>query len=77
MAFKRIVSAFLLMAASSSLADAQGISNRRDGSGNLVRDSGIAVQNAPRPMTNNSVRPAQAQSYVAIRAPHRFIVMRR
>ena len=38
------------MFAYATSALAQGISNARDGNGNLVRNKGIAVQNAPRPM---------------------------
>jgi hypothetical protein len=47
------------MLACVSAVHAQGVTNPRDGNGNLVRNNGIATQNAPRPMTNNSTQLTQ------------------
>jgi hypothetical protein len=57
---------FLLgMLISVSAVHAQGVTNARDGNGNLVRSNGIATQYAPRPMTNNSTQPTQQPSNTA------------
>ena len=42
-----------------SAVHAQGVTNTRDGNGNLVRNNGIAAQYAPRPMTNNATQVMQ------------------
>jgi hypothetical protein len=54
---------FLLVSATP--ATAQGVSNSRDGSGNIVRDKGLAAGNVqPQPMVNRAV--VQPQKPVAI-----------
>lgn len=77
MTLGRAVLALVVLAASPPLVGAQGISNQRDVYGNLVREKGIAAQNAPRPMTNNVVRPVQSPQYYVIRAPRRTVLIRR
>jgi hypothetical protein len=52
------------MLACATSAFAQGISNARDGNGNLVRNNGIAVQNAPRPITNGAIYLTQPPNYL-------------
>ena len=42
-----------------SAVSAQGVTNQRDGNGNLVRNNGIAAQNSPLPITNSSTQPTQ------------------
>ncbi len=49
MTLGRVVLALAILVAFPALVGAQGISNRRDVYGNLVRDNGIAAQNAPAP----------------------------
>jgi hypothetical protein len=53
---------------------AQGISTARDRYGNLIRDNGIAGQNAPRPISNRAIN--LAPNYV-VRVRPRVIVVRR
>jgi hypothetical protein len=48
-----------------SAVHAQGVTNARDGNGNLVRNNGIAAQYAPRPMINNAAQIAQQPSNTA------------
>jgi hypothetical protein len=58
-----------------AVAHAQGISNARDGSGNLV-ERGAATRTYPSvPMANSVVAPAPIQGYVAV-AHHRTVVIR-
>jgi hypothetical protein len=71
----RLVLAVAILVAFPALVGAQGISNRRDVYGNLVRDNGIAAQNAPRPMTNSRVRSVQSPRYLVIRAPRRSVLV--
>jgi hypothetical protein len=52
---------------------AKGISNARDGNGNLVRNNGIAVQKAPRPITNGTIRLTQPSNYLLRARPRRVI----
>ena len=57
---------FLLACATPAVA--QGVSNSRDGSGNLVRDKGLASGNVqPQPMVNRAIN--QPQKPVAIVRP--------
>jgi hypothetical protein len=56
---------FLLACATPAMA--QGVSNSRDGSGNLARDKGLASGNVqPQPMTNRAI---PQQPAVIIRKP--------
>jgi hypothetical protein len=56
---------FLLACATPAMA--QGVSNSRDGSGNVVRDKGLASGNIqPQPMTNRAI---PQQPVVIIRRP--------
>jgi hypothetical protein len=48
-----------------SALHAQGVTNTRDGNGNLVRNNGIAGQYAPRPMTNSATQITQQPSNAA------------
>ncbi len=73
----RVILAFAILLATSTLAGAQGISNHRDVYGNLARDNGIAAQNAPRPMTNRAVRAVASPGYYVLRAPRRSVLVRR
>jgi len=66
---KLVFAIFLLACAIPAMA--QGVSNSRDGSGNIVRDKGLASGNVqPQPMVNRAI--AQPQKPVAIvRQPSR------
>jgi hypothetical protein len=58
---------FLLACATPALA--QGVSNSRDGSGNLVRDKGLVSGNVqPQPMVNRSINQVQ-KPVVIVRQP--------
>jgi hypothetical protein len=46
------------------------------GNGNLVRNNGIAVQNAPHPMTNGAIHLTQPPNYLLRARPRRVIVIR-
>ena len=61
---------FLLACATPSMA--QGVSNSRDGSGNLVRDKGQTSGNVqPQPMTNRAI---PQQPVVIVRKPQATVV---
>ena len=61
---------FLLACATPAMA--QGVSNSRDGSGNLVRDKGLASGNVqPQPMVNRSI---PQQPVVIIRKPQATVI---
>jgi len=58
---------FLLACATPAVA--QGVSNSRDGSGNVVRDKGLASGNVqPQPMVNRSINQPQ-KPVVVVRKP--------
>jgi hypothetical protein len=58
-----------------AVTHAQGISNARDGNGNLV-ERGAATRTYPSvPKANSAVAPAPIQGYVAV-AHHRTVVIR-
>jgi hypothetical protein len=62
---KSAVVIFLLACATPAMA--QGVSNSRDGSGNIVRDKGLASGNVqPQPMSNRAI---PQQPVVIIRRP--------
>jgi hypothetical protein len=64
----KIASVIFLLACATP-AVAQGVSNSRDGSGNLARDKGLASGNIqPQPMVNRSINPAQ-KPVVIVRQP--------
>jgi hypothetical protein len=64
----KIASVIFLLACATP-AVAQGVSNGRDRSGNLVRDKGLASGNIqPQPMVNRSINPAQ-KPVVIVRQP--------
>jgi hypothetical protein len=55
---------------------AQGISNSRDGAGNLV-DRGAATRSYPvAPMANSAIRSTASQGYAVV-APRRTAIIRR
>jgi hypothetical protein len=59
----------ILLLACATPALAQGVSNSRDGSGNLVRDKGLASGNVqPQPMVNRSTNQPQ-KPVVIVRQP--------
>jgi hypothetical protein len=61
----------IILLACATPAVAQGVSNSRDGSGNLVRDRGLASGNVqPQPMINRSVSQTQ-KPIVIVRQPPR------
>jgi hypothetical protein len=67
---KRAFVIFLLACATP--AAAQGVSNNRDGSGNLVRDKGQTSGNVqPQPMTNRAI---PQQPVVIVRKPQATVV---
>jgi hypothetical protein len=64
-AIKRILLIIILIAGCAGVR-AQGITNARDGRGNLV-ERGAATRSYPAvPMANGAIRPTAPQSYVVI-----------
>jgi hypothetical protein len=62
--------ALIFFLACAAPAGAQGVSNSRDGSGNLVRDKGLVSGNVqPQPMVNRSINQPQ-KPIVIVRQPH-------
>jgi len=60
-----------------SAAQAQGISNARDGNGNLV-ERGAATRSYPAtPMANSHVAPATPHGYVTNSRPHTVVIRAR
>jgi hypothetical protein len=68
----RLAAAFLAIVAGVGAANAQGISNARDGGGNLV-DRGAATRTYPSAPMANSAKTTPFQVYVA--AAHRGIMV--
>jgi hypothetical protein len=63
------IASVIFLVACATPALAQGVSNGRDGSGNLVRDKGLASGNVqPQPMVNRSINQPQ-KPVVIVRQP--------
>jgi len=66
---KLVFAVFLLVSATPAMG--QGVSNSRDGSGNIVRDKGLTSGNIqPQPMVNRAIVQPQ-KPVVVVRQPSR------
>ena len=71
---KKTIASLLIVGASIGAAQAQGISNARDGNGNLV-ERGAATRTYPStPMANNHAAPLPPHGYVANTRPHAVVI---